>query len=258
MRAPERPGPVRGLVAATSFLTRLPLGPLAGRVSEADLTAGVAWFPVIGGAVGLLGVTAGWLLALRTPTALAAVVTVAVETVVTGAFHLDGLADTADGIGAATTGRDGLRVMREPTVGAFGVVAVALDLSLRIAATGAVLSDGGLPWAVVAAAAGARFAPLLLARSIAYLRPETGSGSWVGDGPRTVPLALAGSTALLLCAPLGPAGAAAVLGGVLAATLAVGATARRLFGGATGDVFGASAELAQTVALTAVVAATGR
>ncbi len=254
MRAAEGSGPVRGLIAATTFLTRLPVGRAAATVSEADLRAGVGWFPAVGACVGMVGATAGWLVAMRAPVAVAAVLAVALETLVTGAFHLDGLADTADGLGAASTGRDPLPVMRESTVGAFGVVAVVLDLALRIAATAAVLGDG-FPWAIVGAAGAARMAPLLLARTLRYLRPSAGSGGWVGRGVPAGAMLFAAATSVAVAATAGPAGAAAIVVGTLVVAVAVGRVARRRFGGVTGDVFGAAAELAQTFALTAVVVA---
>jgi adenosylcobinamide-GDP ribazoletransferase len=251
MRAPERTGSIRAAIAAVSFLTRLPIGGAAAAVTEADLRAGAAWFPAVGALVGLLGATGGWLVAMRAPAALAAVLVVVIETLATGAFHLDGLADTADGLGAASTGRDPLPVMRESTVGAFGVVAVVLDLALRIAATTAVLGRG-FPWAIVAAAGAARFAPLVLARTVRYLRPNGGSGSWVGGGVPAGTMVFAAATSIAVCAAAGAARAAAILVTVLLVSAAIGAIARQRFSGVTGDVFGAAAELAQTLALAAV------
>jgi len=258
MRAPERPRPLRGLVAATSFLTRLPLGRAAAGVTEADLRAGAAWFPVVGAAAGVVAAASGWLLAGRATAALAAAVAVAVDAVVTGGFHLDGLADTADGIGAASTGRDGLAVMRDPSVGAFGATALVLDLAMRIAAVAVLLARPGFPWPIVAAAAAARAAPLALARWLPYLRANGGTGSWVGDRLGTSALVVGVATGLAIAGLAGFAGALAVVVSVAAVTLGVGALARRSFGGVTGDVFGAAAELSQTLALVAVVAVAGR
>ncbi|MGZ4130766.1 MAG: adenosylcobinamide-GDP ribazoletransferase [Actinomycetota bacterium] len=258
MRAPERTHPVRALVAAASFLTRLPLGAAAGRVSEGDLRAGAAWFPAVGAFVGLLGASAGWLVAHRAPAALAAVVAVAIETAVTGAFHLDGLADTADGLGAASSGRDGLRVMRDPTIGAFGATALVLDLALRIAAVAALLASPVFPWAIVAAAGTARVAPLVLARALPYLRSDGGSGSWVGQRLATTTLAFGSAIGIGVAFVAGAASAAGIVVTVAVVTFAVGGIARRCFGGATGDVFGAAAELSQTLGLVAVVVIAGR
>jgi adenosylcobinamide-GDP ribazoletransferase len=256
MPTPERAGPLRGLLAATTSLTRLPVGGRAGGVTEEHLRAGVPWFPAVGAAVGSIGAAIGWIVSLRAPMPVAAVVTVAAETIATGALHLDGLADTADGLGAASTGRDGLAAMRDPRVGPFGVVAVVLDLALRIAATAAVLAGSAFPLAIVGSAGAARLAPLLLARRFPYVSPD-GGGRWVGEGARTPALVVAAATATAVCAFAGPAAAAAILTATSVVALAVGFVANRRFGGVTGDVFGASAELSQTVALTAVVLVAG-
>jgi adenosylcobinamide-GDP ribazoletransferase len=256
MRAPERASPIRALVAAATFLTRMPVGRRSGAVTERDLRAAAAWFPAVGAVVGVVGATTGWLVVHRVPAALAAAIVVAVDTVATGALHLDGLADTADGLGAASTGRDGLRAMRDPALGGFGVVAIALDVALRITATSAVLAAPAFPWAIVAAAAAARYAPPVLARALPYRRAD-GTGRWMGEGPSRGALALGLATVVAVSALAGAAGAAAVLGAAIAAGFAVGAAARRAFGGVTGDVFGAAVELTQTMALVAVVLVRG-
>jgi adenosylcobinamide-GDP ribazoletransferase len=261
MRARERPerrpgrdrgAPLRGLVAAASFLTRLPLGRRAGRVTEDDLRGGAAWFAAVGAAVGFTGATAGWLASTRAPGFVAAVLAVSVDALVTGGLHLDGLADTVDGIGASSSGRDALRAMREPSVGAFGVAALILDLGLRVAATAALLG-GGFPWAIVGAAAAARLAPLALARWVPYHSQSGGTGAWMRGGLSDLALGVALVTAVLASAPAGVGAAGAIVGTVGAVTLSIGVLARRMLGGATGDVFGAATELSQTLALTAVV-----
>jgi adenosylcobinamide-GDP ribazoletransferase len=261
MRARERPerrpgrdrgAPLRGLVASASFLTRLPLGRRADRVTEDDLRAGAAWFAAVGAALGLAVATVGWLASTRAPALVAAVLAVSADALVTGGLHLDGLADTVDGIGAGASGRDALGAMREPSVGAFGVAALILDLGLRIAATAALLGNG-FPWAIVGAAAAARVAPLALARSLPYPSKTGGTGAWMRGRISGVALGVGLATAVLASAPTGVGVTAAILGAVGAVTLAIGVLARRMFGGANGDVFGAATELSQTLALTAVV-----
>jgi adenosylcobinamide-GDP ribazoletransferase len=249
------PGPERGLLAAASFLTRLPLGRRAAGVTQGDLRAGAAWFPAIGAAIGWSVAAAGWLAAHRSPALVAALLAACLDAALTGALHLDGLADTADGLGAASSGRDGLRAMSDPGIGAFGAAALFLDLGLRSASMSALLAGGRFPWAIVAAAAAARFAPLALSRGLAYRRPNGGSGDWVRGSASPAALAIGGATAAAACLTAGPAPAVAILLTVAAVTAAIGALARRSFRGATGDVFGAATELAQTLGLTAAVLA---
>jgi adenosylcobinamide-GDP ribazoletransferase len=206
----------------------------------------------IGAAVGLTVATAGWAASQRAPVLVAAVLAVSIDAVLTGGLHLDGLADAADGLGAKSAGRDALQVMRDPAVGAFGVVALILDLCLRIAATTALLGDA-FPWAIVGATASARLAPLALSRRLPYLRPEGGAGVWIEGGVPAVAIGLGLATAVIASLPAGPVAAGAIVASVGAVTVATGAVARRSFGGVTGDVFGAATELALTLALTTAV-----
>lgn len=254
----ERRPPFAGVVAATSFLTRVPLGRAAARVTQEDLHAGAAWLPAVGAAIGSIVAATAWVASHRSPAFVAAFLAASVDAVLTGAVHLDGLADTADGVGAASSRRDGLRAMREPGVGAFGAVALFLDLGLRVASMGALIHGERFPWAIVGAAAAARLAPLALSRSIPYRDVRSGTGAWVRDGASSARLAVAAVTAVIATIPAGLAVAVAIIATVLAVTAVAGFVARRSFGGTTGDVFGAAIELAQTFALAAAVLAVGR
>jgi adenosylcobinamide-GDP ribazoletransferase len=219
-------------------------------VTEGDLRAGAAWFAAVGAVIGLAVASAGWVASRRAPVLAAAVLAVSIDAILTGGLHLDGLADTADGLGAKSGGRDALTVMRDPAVGAFGVVALILDLCLRIAATAALLG-GPFPWAIVGATAAARLAPLALARRLPYLRPKGGAGVWIEGGVPAGAIGVGLATAVIASLPGGPWTAVAIVASVCVVTIAIGVAARRSLGGATGDVFGAATELAQTLALTA-------
>ena len=113
----------RGLIVALQFLTRIPTPHLAD-YSSSDTQASAAWYPVVGLIIGCLVAIVAWTGAHGSPW-ISALVTVAVWIWITGALHLDGLADVADGFGAAH--RDPTRfleVVREPHVGSFGAVAL--------------------------------------------------------------------------------------------------------------------------------------
>lgn len=240
---------MRSALAAVAFLTRVPVGSLVA-LGPADLARGAALFPAVGAGIGALvgAVTAG--LDARLGLLLAAAVAVALEALLTGAIHLDALADTADALGAGTRER-ALEVMRDAAVGAFGAVALVLDVLVKTAALAAVAVGPDPVLAVTAAFALGRTAPVALAWALPYARAGGGSGSAFTDGPgtaaRTVALGLGLGIAVLA---LGLRGL--VLGGaaLLAAGL-VGLVARRRFGGVTGDVLGAAAELATAAALVA-------
>jgi adenosylcobinamide-GDP ribazoletransferase len=117
---------VRGLVIAIQFLTRLPSPRVAA--DEAAFAASMRWFPVVGLIVGAIVAAGGWAGALLDPW-LGALAALMLWVGVTGALHLDGLADFADASGAAHKDRGRLlAVLSDPHVGSFGVVAIVLQL----------------------------------------------------------------------------------------------------------------------------------
>jgi adenosylcobinamide-GDP ribazoletransferase len=243
---------VRAAAAALAFLTRVPVGRLAPFGPD-DVARGAVLFPVVGAGIGAFvgAVAAG--LDSRLGLLLAAALAVALEALVTGAIHLDALADTADALGAATRER-ALEIMREPTIGSFGAAALALALLVKTAALAALLDGPDAVLAATAAFAVGRAAPLALSWALPYARPGGGTGSTLADGAR--PAWLAAGLALgvgVAVAALGLRGLSVVAGAV-GAVLAVGLVARRRFGGVTGDVLGAAVELATTLALVAAAA----
>jgi adenosylcobinamide-GDP ribazoletransferase len=245
-------GSVRAAAAALAFLTRVPVGRLVS-LGPDDVARGAVLFPLVGAGIGALvgGVAIG--LDSRLILLLAAALAVAVEALVTGAIHLDALADTADALGAPTRER-ALAIMREPTIGSFGATALALDLLVRTAALAALLDGPDPVLAATAAFALGRAAPLALSWALPYAREGGGLGASLAGSARPPWLA----AGLLL----GIGVAVAALGlrglwlaaGAAGAVFVVGLVARRRFGGVTGDVLGAAAELATTLALVAAAA----
>ena len=120
--------------AALAFLTRIPVGVLPGR----DEGPGAAWFGVVGAAIGLLGAIPVLVLGTFQPWA-AAVLAVAIAAIVSGALHLDGLADTADALAPPDPQRADL-ARRDPRTGPAGVAAVVLVLLLDVTALAVLVS----------------------------------------------------------------------------------------------------------------------
>ena len=232
---------LRAGAGAVSFLTRIPVGSRVELGAE-DVARGAVLFPVVGAGLGaLVGLTVVGLDA-RLSALLAAALAVAVEAVLTGAIHLDALADSADGLGAASRER-ALEIMREPTIGAFGAVALLVDLLVKTAALAAVAVGPRALLAVAAAYALGRAAPLALGWALPYARMEGGSGSVLTGGAGEVSRAIGVGLGIgLAVAALGLRGIALVAAAAIGAA-AVGLLARRRLGGVTGDVLGASAEL---------------
>lgn len=193
---------------------------------------------------------------------LAAGLAVATATVTTGAFHEDGLADTADSFGAHTTERR-LEVMRDSRIGTFGAAALILGLLLRVGALAELIAhlDAAETAALLVAAAGAsRAAPLLMMVLLPTARTDGASYS-VGLPSRLgvgIAWVLAAATGLALAAATGaPLGAtAAGLGAVAIMGLLAVPFAARHIGGYTGDIAGAAqqvSEIAMPLTVLAVV-----
>ncbi|WP_405961465.1 adenosylcobinamide-GDP ribazoletransferase [Streptomyces sp. NBC_00024] len=246
-----------GLRFAFGTLTVLPV--TVRRWDRAAGRVGMLCAPVVGLVVGLGAASlGGLLLLLGAGSLLAAVASVAVPAVLTRGLHLDGLADTADGLGSGKPAEDALRIMKQSDIGPFGVITLVLVLLAQVAA----LTEAyGESWALGALAAAvsattARLALTLAARAgVPAARPEGLGAAVAGVVPVRGALLVAG---LVGCAA---AGAGALFGPydigrtVLAVVLACGAAevllrhAVRRFGGVTGDVFGGLAETAATAAL---------
>ena len=242
---------VRAAAAAVTFLTRLPLGRRLA-LDGADVAGGAMLFPIVGAAVGAATGATAAILHPRLSPLLAASIAIAVSLGLTGALHVDALADTADAVGASSRKR-ALEIMRDPRVGSFGVASVAIDLIVKVAAVAQLVDRGGAISALVAAGALSRAASPPLAAILPYPREGGGTGSVLTGN---VGLAGALGAPIVACAiAVAVAGATgAVLVGVVAAwTILLGLAFRSWLGGATGDSLGTVTELSETTAL--VVAA---
>lgn len=240
---------LRGLAAAIAFLTRVPVGRLV-ELDARDIARGGALFPLVGAGIGAVVGGLTQMLAGSLTAPLAALVGLAAGAVLTGVLHLDGLADTADAFGATTRER-ALEIMRDHAVGAYGTVALVLDLALKAVALSVLASRHDALRYAVCAGATARAAPVVLSAALPYARRSGTGNALSGTGPLRVALAVAIAVAfaLVLHAPLTLAAGAGVV-------LVAGLAARRALGGVTGDVLGAAAELTEAVALVVGVAAT--
>lgn len=242
---------IRGLILALSWLTVLPVS--APRPVDSDVARrALYWAPVIGAGLGVLAAaTLAGLHALGTPALLAGLAVVALLAGLTRGMHLDGLADTADGLGCYGAPQRVLAVMRDGSVGAFAVVTLVLVLAAQAAALAALAETERFAAVVLAVAAG-RVAICWCARVGVPPARRDGLGALVaGSQPVAVPVAWA--LVLLACGALvvpGRAWQGMVAVGLAAVVVTVLSThTRRRFGGVTGDVLGAAGELASVVVL---------
>jgi len=235
-----------GFIGAVQFLTRIPVH----RDTAADTAATVIWFPVVGALVGALagGIVAG--LGHLVPAAVAAAVGVLAGVLVTGAFHEDGLADTADAVAGGATQERRFEILKDPRHGTYGVAALCGSIVLRIVAV-ATLGPAAAFAGLVAAHTLGRGAAVATMGALPVARPD-GLGA---DYARSVSTGRAVATTLLAVAIaalatgwwVGPLVLAAVVGAV-----AVTLLARRAFGGLIGDVLGTIEQVVEMLVLVVV------
>jgi adenosylcobinamide-GDP ribazoletransferase len=243
---------LRSAVAAVTFLTAVPIGRRTD-IDARDLRSGLILFPAVGALIGALTATVTWGAALALPPFPAAALGVAAGVFVTAAMHLDGLADTADGVGAALSGADPSTAMHDPRLGVFGGAALSLDLLLKVSVLGVLVTGRRFPVEAIAAGALGRAAAIALIATVRYAGTDPGAGAWtrgVGIVPCLVATAFAVGVGVLTVGPVLGAMAAA---GVVTASI-LGRWSRRQLGGVTGDTLGAAVELTETLALAVALA----
>jgi adenosylcobinamide-GDP ribazoletransferase len=237
---------LRGGAAAIAFLTRVPIGPVV-ELGGADLARGAVAFPLVGAVIGAAVAATGIALSHAYTPGVAGAVALAAAIAMTGALHLDGLADTADSLGARTRAH-ALTIMRDPQVGAFGVAAIVAVLLVEASALGALIADER-GHAIVAAFTASRAVAPAVAAWLPYARAEPGlARPLTGNGRSRAVLAVLLASGVVIA--LSPRHYAWVLAGAAVCALAVATLARRRFGGVTGDVLGAAVAVTEAVCLT--------
>jgi adenosylcobinamide-GDP ribazoletransferase len=240
---------VQSFILAVQFLTRIPT-PQVKDFQPSSLGRSSGYFPLVGVLVGVsvaLALQAG---AFVDPWA-AAILALSLWTLITGALHLDGLADLSDALGASHANPDRFHdVLKDPHIGTFGVVALITQLLLKLVFL-MLIAKAGQAWLVIPICAWARLGPLFWAHYLPVVKPssaaEEGSGerfSWeIG-----VFVPWVWGCILLLTLFISPA----FLFAPIALSFWMFYLHRRL-GGQTGDALGAGIEVTETMLLFACV-----
>lgn len=161
---------LRPLWLALGLLTRLPVRPL-GNLRPGEYGRSLLWYPFVGAIIGLLMILLAWLLRESDPFVAAALL-ITCWVLVTGALHLDGLADSADAwLGGHGDRERTLRIMKDPATGPAGVVGILLVLHLKFAAIHSLLENGHVMSLCLAPIVGRAMLPLLFLTT-AYARPQ--------------------------------------------------------------------------------------
>lgn len=265
---------MRSLRLSIGLFTIIPVGAVAS--DRRAMRGALLWAPMVGLVVGILA--AGVLIAARTaaesfwttlPPAnplgqlLAAAVAVVALTVLSGGLHLDGWADMADGWAARGDKQRTLAVMADPAVGAVGAFAVAADLLLSTLALGLAVNRGHGTEAIVVAAVVGRLA--MVWSSTRRPARDEGMGAWAAGSVGVTAATLWTVATMVVAAGMAfvdddatkRAAAVAVMSVPVALGFAELATwpVRRRLGGVTGDVIGASCQVATTAVLLVIACA---
>jgi len=236
---------------AAGFLTILPVMP--AQAADADAVAGsLGWFPMVGLAMGAMLALEDRILGLIPNAALRSALVIVTLAIMTGAVHLDGLADTADALGAGRDRARALEILRDSRIGSFGAIALFFVLGIKILALAALA--GRTRWlAILFAPALARWAMVAVSFRIDYLRAAGAGVPLLGSGGgRSLAIASAMlATAIAIAASLRPLTAWMV---ALVGVAMLRSFYARWLGGVTGDLIGAAGELVEALVLIAMAA----
>jgi adenosylcobinamide-GDP ribazoletransferase len=238
---------LRSFRSAVAFLTIVPIADASGDPGD---RLGRAYFPAVGAVIGLAAGCVFVLASALVSPFVAAVAAVATGALLTGGLHLDGLADSADGLRGADRERR-LEIMRDPRIGSFGAIALALVLLGDVAALSAMTPARAFA-GLIAAGALSRLAMLAVVALLPYAR-SAGLGTAARGQHRVLDLVVGCLLTVIACALDARRSLVAALL-VSLTTVVVARLARRRIGGATGDVYGACAEVGQLAALLAFAA----
>lgn len=249
-------------------MTRAPL-PARWQFDAADVGRATIFFPLVGAGLGVVNLAALRLLTLKAssagvsrgelwlPPSIVAVLLVALGAWLTGALHLDGLADMADGFGGGRDRESVLCIMRDHVIGAYGAVALILLVFIKVTALTALIEHGSAaPYLLIAPALG-RWATVPLGRFLPYARREEGGlGAAVTDYVGWTELI--GATTLVAVITFTLAGwhGAICWLAVMLLTWINGRMCMRRINGVTGDTMGANTEICEAAVLLIAVALT--
>ncbi len=241
---------MRSFIIAIQFLTRIPV-PTLSDISEAEVGRSLLYYPLVGLVMGLLLAGLNWMLA-SAPDGLQAALLLAAWVIITGALHLDGLADSADAwLGGLGDRERTLAIMKDPRSGPAAVVVIVLLLLIKFAALQALIENDHWPVLILAPLLARTSLPLLF-QTTAYVRPG-GLATAIAEHVSQVggillplsvslgiPVVMGWSTALLIVA-------------VICTFVLLRAMMIKRLGGTTGDTAGALVEVIEAVVLVVAV-----
>lgn len=255
---------IQALIASFQFLSRLPI-PISIQYTKEVFSRSVVFYPLVGSILGGLIWLFGYGAQLGLPLVVCAALTLAFTVMLTGALHLDGLMDTADGILSHRPREQMLEIMKDSRVGAMGVIVCVLVMLIKGSMLFTLLEQRWT-WALPLPFIWSRWFMVLAIVRWPYARKESGLGSYFkGVGARG--LAGATCTAILVSLAvmwLGTASGNGLQFADVSKVLWIGGSAlffgwcmaaymSRKLGGLTGDTYGALNELLEVILLLVLI-----
>jgi adenosylcobinamide-GDP ribazoletransferase len=234
---------MRNLRIAFGLMTTLPIR-LPDDWSAGDSGRASVWYPFVGLVIGVFTWLSWKVATFVFPPLVADVVTLVVWVTLTGGLHLDGLADCCDGLLASVSAERRLEIMKDPQVGAFGVIGLILVLFLKAALLASLTSTSS--FSILLAASLARWC--ILPAGLLPLARSSGMGADFMLGFQRSFIAWGAIIPLIIAIFLDIRGILSTFAGVGAAALVLWLAKSRI-GGVTGDVFGMVVEVVETVML---------
>ncbi len=246
---------MRPLFLAIQFLTPFPVGEVR-EVEEEDLRKTVAFFPFVGILQGFILYISIFVLNYFSPHMLTSGLVLLIWVVITGGFHLDGLADTVDGLAGGRDKEDVLRIMKRGDTGPFGVIAISMTLLLKYLSIDYLISSNSSSIVFLAPLMG-KVGIVLLNSGSQYGREEGGLGRAFVDGVDAGSLSTNITVAIILLLIF--AGYRGLLIFIILGMVIhlIRSYLHRRIGGVTGDNMGAVAEITEILFLTGMAGFTG-
>ena len=233
---------------AWQFLTILPWRKCGQECTPPLLGRSMAYYPAIGLLLGLILWAAHWALSLFLPRALSDGLVLLILVILTGALHLDGLADTLDGLAAGKAPEERLRIMKDHRVGTFGAVGLILVLGLKFLALHS-LPAQDVGKALLVALALSRWSMVQLVYRAPYARREGGLGLPFKENLKKREMVIATIISLAVSLFFLRFWGAILWLAVGVVTLLIQSFFEKKIGGITGDILGAANEANEVFAL---------
>lgn len=241
---------MKRLILMLQFLTKLPL-PFEINANEEDFSKGVVYFPLVGLVIGLLMAGLFWCVTFLSSKMIASVLVVAFEVFITGGLHLDGLADTFDGLYSYRDKERMLEIMKDSRVGTNGVLVLILVILLKVIL---LYHIEQVYMVLILMPVVSRFVVVLLAATSKYARKNGMGGFFIGKTSKSQ-LIIAGLMTLLL--HILSLNLLIVMVGIIILALIYRYHVYTKIDGITGDVLGSAVELSETFYLLLVVLVLG-